>query len=174
VGNAFETFSLTIEQIGKNMQKYKHEKALELGLRGIHVMCLYQLDKSKDGMTAAKLAEACGVNRAFISRIVAELLAEGHIAYADSALGRRYRSRLYLTERGRKTVQEMNLRIEEAVEKVGGDIRVRDLTIFYAILRRLDRRIAALVSEESPSADTAESKKNSDVKENTITREEES
>ena len=67
--SAFETFSLSIEQIGKNIRKYKDGQAAELGLRGIHVMLLHQLSKSKAGMTAAGLSRACGVNRAFISRV---------------------------------------------------------------------------------------------------------
>ncbi len=142
----FEIFSLAIERIGKNLRRYKDGRAGELGLRGIHVMLLYQLEKSgESGMTAAKLAEACAVNRAFVSRMVVELLEDGFIAYADGeAGGRRYRSRLILTERGRQTVEKMDRRIAEAITDLGSETNARDMVIFYSVLSKIDRRLAAL------------------------------
>ena len=142
--SAFETFSLSIEQIGKNIRKYKDGQAAELGLRGIHVMLLHQLSKSEAGMTAAGLSRACGVNRAFISRVIPELLSLSLVAYADPATARPYRMRLRLTERGAETVERMNERIEAAVAALGADIRARDMAIFYSVLKRLDARLAAL------------------------------
>ncbi len=143
--SAFETFSLSIEQIGKNIRKYKDGQAAELGLRGIHVMVLHQLSKSGEGMTAAGLSRACGVNRAFVSRVVSELLSLSLVSYADPTTERPYRTRLQLTECGDKTVERMNRRIEEAVAALGADISARDMAIFYSVLKRLDARIAALV-----------------------------
>ena len=148
----FETFSLSLEQIGKNLRRYKDERAAELGLRGTHVMLLYQLDKSgEEGMTGTKLAEACGVNRAFVSRTVAELIGDGFVAYADSG-ARRYRSRICLTEKGKAAVREVNSRIAEAVELLGRDISPRRMALFYAVLEEIDRRLAALVerTEDAP------------------------
>ena len=149
--SAFETFSLSIEQIGKNIRKYKDGQAAELGLRGIHVMVLHQLSKSTDGMTAAGLSRACGVNRAFVSRVVAELLSLSLIAYADPATERPYRTKLCLTACGTETVERMNRRIEESVAALGADIRARDMAIFYSVLRLLDSRIAALVEPCEPN-----------------------
>ena len=143
--SAFETFLLSIEQIGKNLRKYKDEQAAELGLRGIHVMVLHQLSKSEQGMTAAGLSRACGVNRAFVSRVVSELLTLSLIAYDTPQTERPYRARLCLTETGSETVERMNRRIEEAVAALGADIRPRDMAIFYSVLHRIDARIAAMV-----------------------------
>ena len=151
----FETFSLSIEQIGKSLRRYKDERAGELGLRGTHVMLLYQLDKGGDGgMTAAKLAEACGVNRAFVSRMLAELIGDGFIAYAEADGARRYRSRVCLTERGKAAVSEVNARITEAVSLLGQDISARRMAIFYAVLQEIEHRLAALVEHR----DRAESR----------------
>ena len=151
----FETFSLSLEQIGKNLRRYKDERAAELGLRGTHVMLLYQLDKSGEaGMTGAKLAEACGVNRAFVSRMVAELIGQGFVAYAESG-ARRYRSHICLTEKGKAAVGEVNARIAEAVELLGRDISPRRMAIFYAVLEEIEHRLAVLVDrKEDDSAVT--------------------
>ncbi len=153
----FETFSLSLEQIGKNLRRYKDERAAELGLRGTHIMLLYQLDKSGEaGMTGAKLAEACGVNRAFVSRTVAELIADGFVAYADGGGSRRYRSHICLTEKGKAAVREVNSRIAEAVELLGRDINPRRMAIFYAVLEEIEHRLAALVDHtEDASAVTS-------------------
>ena len=156
--SAFETFSLSIEQIGKNIRKYKDGEAAELGLRGIHVMVLHQLSKSDGGMTAAALSRACGVNRAFVSRVLSELLSLSLVAYADPSAERLYRMKLLLTEQGRETVERMNRRIDEAVVEIGGDISTRDMAIFYSVLRRLDARLAEMV-DSGESAKTNKSKK---------------
>ena len=155
--SAFETFLLSIEQIGKNLRKYKDGQAAELGLRGIHVMVLHQLSKSEEGMTAAGLSRACGVNRAFVSRVVSELLSLSLIAYDAPQTERLYRARLRLTENGRGTVEQMNRRIEEAVAALGADIRPRDMAVFYSVLHRIDARIQTLVdASESCNADMKE------------------
>ena len=156
--SAFETFSLSIEQIGKNIRKYKDGEAAELGLRGIHVMVLHQLSKSGGGMTAAALSRACGVNRAFVSRVLSELLSLSLVAYADPSAERLYRMKLLLTEQGRETVERMNCRIDEAVAEIGRDISTRDMAIFYSVLRRLDARLAEMV-DSGESAKINKSKK---------------
>lgn len=146
----FETFSLSLEQIGKHLRKYKDERAAELGLRGTHVMLLYQLDKSGEaGMTAAKLAETCGVNRAFVSRTVAELTRGGFVAYRNTDGARRYRSHICLTERGKSAVREINLRISEAVEALGGGISPRRMAIFYSVLAELEHRLSDMVGKDA-------------------------
>ncbi len=146
----FETFSLSLEQIGKHLRKYKDERAAELGLRGTHVMLLYQLDKSGEaGMTAAKLAETCGVNRAFVSRTIAELTGDGMVAYADGSGARRYRSHICLTERGKDAVREINHRISEAVEALGSGIPPRRMAIFYSVLAELERRLSDMVGRDT-------------------------
>ena len=162
--SAFETFSLSIEQIGKNIRKYKDEQAAELGLRGIHVMVLHQLSKSDGGMTAAALSRACGVNRAFVSRVLAELLSLSLVQYADPSAERLYRMRLLLTDRGVETVERMNRRIDEAVSEIGGDISMRDMAIFYSVLRRLDARLSAMV-DSGENAKNGKDAVNDNVKE---------
>ena len=49
----FLRFSFAIDQIAKNLQKIKNEKLARFGLRSMHLMCLFQLDKNPDGLTAA-------------------------------------------------------------------------------------------------------------------------
>ena len=149
----FETFSLSFEQIGKHLRKYKDERAAELGLRGTHVMLLYQLDKSGDaGMTATRLAETCGVNRAFVSRTIAELTSGGFVAYAEGSAARRYRSRLCLTESGKTAVSEINQRISSAVEALGSGISPRRMAIFYSVLAEIEHRLSDMVGKEAEAS----------------------
>lgn len=144
----YETFSLSLERIGKHLRRYKDERAAELGLRGTHVMLLYQLDKSGEaGMTAARLAEACGVNRAFVSRTVTELIDGGYVAYADGGGARRYRSAICLTERGKDSVRKLSLRIAESVEELSYGISPHRMAVFYAVLSELEHRLSVMAGQ---------------------------
>ena len=53
----FETFVLSINQIYRCIQKIKSREMVELGLKGTHVMCLFQLGQHPEGLTAAELAQ---------------------------------------------------------------------------------------------------------------------
>ena len=68
-------------------------------LKGPHVSCLYYLSLC-EGMTAAELCERCDEDKAAISRSLDDLEKNGYIACASSA-GKRYKSPIRLTERGR-------------------------------------------------------------------------
>ena len=53
----FETFVLTINRIYRCIQRIKDREMEALGLKGSHVMCLFQLRQHPEGLTAAELAE---------------------------------------------------------------------------------------------------------------------
>ena len=45
----------------------------ELGLKGTHVMCLFFLHHTPEGLTAAQLCQLCAEDKAAISRTIATL-----------------------------------------------------------------------------------------------------
>ena len=50
----FETFVLTINRIYRCIQRIKDREMEALGLKGSHVMCLFQLRQHPEGLTAAE------------------------------------------------------------------------------------------------------------------------
>ena len=69
----FETFVLTINRIYRCIQRIKDREMEALGLKGSHVMCLFQLRQHPEGLTAAELAERSLEDKAAVSRAVARL-----------------------------------------------------------------------------------------------------
>ena len=56
----FEDFVGLISGLYKEIQRIKTSEGARLGLKGSDVMCLYYLERSKDGLTGADLASALG------------------------------------------------------------------------------------------------------------------
>ena len=75
----FTPFVLLIERISKNIKRIADKEMEPYGLRSSHVMCMLQLAKTENGLSSSALAEACGVDKAFISRVTTELLEKGFI-----------------------------------------------------------------------------------------------
>ena len=73
----FEDFVGLISGLYKEIQRIKTSEGARLGLKGSDVMCLYYLERSKDGMTGADLARVAGVTRAAVSRTLAHLEFKG-------------------------------------------------------------------------------------------------
>ena len=51
----------------------------EFGLKGTHVMCLFFLHHTPEGLTAAQLCQLCAEDKAAISRTIATLKEKGYI-----------------------------------------------------------------------------------------------
>ena len=83
----FVPFILQTERIAKNIKRLADAKMEPYGLRSAHVMCILQLAKSEKGLSSAELSEACGVDKAFISRITTELTEKGYISGYQSQYG---------------------------------------------------------------------------------------
>ena len=60
----FEDFVGLISGLYKEIQRIKTSEGARLGLKGSDVMCLYYLERSKDGLTGADLATSRSMIRA--------------------------------------------------------------------------------------------------------------
>ena len=143
----FTPFVLYIERISKNIKRIADEKMAPYGLRSAHVMCIMQIGKTEEGLSSSELSEACGVDKAFISRVTAELIEKGHIAKADGTEGK-YKIKFELTESGRQINREIVNIVMECIDKVDAHISVKKLEIFYELLGGIDRGIETLVKKE--------------------------
>lgn len=140
----FQEFSGLISRAEKALQRAKAENVRSYGLRGVHVSCLLALCEREEGLTATELAAVCGVDRAQISRVAAELTALGLICDAAPGPRRRYRGALTLTEEGRAAAAGMVDIVDEKLQSVSGDIPPEELAAFYRVLRTIVERLEAL------------------------------
>ena len=63
----YETFTVLINRISRNVRKIKNQEMAEYDLRSVHISCLYHLYLS-DGLTATELCERCEEDKATILR----------------------------------------------------------------------------------------------------------
>ncbi len=96
----FETFTVLINKISRNIRKLKNQEMAEYGLRSTHVSCLYYL-YSTESMTATELCERCEEDKATISRAL-DFLEDNGFIECQSKAAKRYKSPLYLTDKGRE------------------------------------------------------------------------
>ena len=148
------TFSITIEQIAKNLQKLKNGRMALFGLRSVHVTCLVKLGQSKSGLTGAELAETCGVDKSLISRVIGELEEKGYVCY--EICDKKYRRKIYLTENGHLVLDEVRKMLADAVDAVRGSVSDEDVECFYRVLHSFDQNICALIETGIENNDSIE------------------
>lgn len=130
----FEKLTTGVARIYKNIQKIKKYRMNSLGLKGTHVMCIYYLDSSPDGMTASSLSRICGEDKAGISRILADLEKHEFLRYEYSGDGKKYRARAILTETGKQYAAKINALILQTVADASQNITDKEREIFYRVL----------------------------------------
>ena len=144
-------FSITIEQIAKNLQRLKNEKMALFGLRSVHVTCLVRLGREKNGITGAELAECCEVDKSLISRVIGELEEKGYVCY--EVCDKKYRRRIFLTDAGVRVLDEVRHILDDTVGAVRGDVSDAEVDTFYRVLHSFDRNICHLIQDTESQAD---------------------
>ena len=158
----FGIFAVTIDRVAKSLRKYENARVSRYGLRGTHAMCMFRLYLSKDGMTASQLVDACYVDKAFISRVTAELLDGGFLRYEKRHDGTRVRTMLMLTEKGFSVMEELNGVIEESIRRISATYTDEEVSMFYRVLGQIDGALSALCDEEDARRTANLNKENTD------------
>ena len=100
----FETFTVLINRISRDIRKIKNQEMADYHLRSAHVSCLYYV-YSLGSVTSAELCEHCEEDKATISRAVDYLETNGFLLRDTGA--KRYKSPLLLTNKGRDAGKRM-------------------------------------------------------------------
>ena len=69
----FEQFSSAFSSIYRYIQRIEREEMEKHGLKGAFAQYLMALHRHPDGMTASQLCEECDMNKAAVSRAIAEM-----------------------------------------------------------------------------------------------------
>lgn len=133
----FEAFVLRITQIYMAIQKLKLSEMETLDLKGAHVMCLYELGQCPEGISGAELARRCGIDRAAVSRTMADLKKRGMVQVEQQEGKRSYRAAVTLTESGQLAAKKMEEKIYRVVERVSGDFTEAEREFLYRALEQI-------------------------------------
>lgn len=129
----FARFSLAISEIDRCWHKLAAEEMAKYDLNSAHAVYLNVLYQYDEGITAAKLGQLCGKNKADVSRMVSILEQKG-LVRKEGVGGNLYRAKLLLTEEGRQAAQHVRQRAAVAVELAGAGLSDADRDIFYRSL----------------------------------------
>ena len=128
----FQTFTVLISKISRNIKKIKNQEMAEYGLRSVHVTCLYYL-YSMESLTATEICELCEEDKATISRGLEFLEANGFIV-CESKLSKRYKSALVLTEKGMEVGKKITEKINFVLDEICIDLTDTQREDFYRSL----------------------------------------
>ena len=127
----FETFTVLINRISRNIRKIKNQEMAEFHLRSAHISCLYYLYLSR-GLTAAELCEQCEEDKATVSRALEYLQEIGCLA--RDASPKRYKSPLLLTDKGRELGKLIADKVNRILDQVSRSLTEEERLAFYRSL----------------------------------------
>lgn len=131
--NRYELLSSSISCMYHDIQKIERIEMAKYGLKGPHAQCLLVMHKHPEGITAARLCEACEKDKAAVSRILAELEEAGMVS-RENRNGSRYRASLTLTEQGQAAAENVVEKARLAVELAGTGFGEEEREVFYRVL----------------------------------------
>lgn len=143
----FETFTGSILELSRYLQKIKDMEMKPLGLRASHVMCLYYLGKSPQGLTVTELVNACKEDKAAVSRCVSDLVGRGLVSGNYPANKRSYRTKLTLTPEGRVLTQKVYQRVDEAMVGGGEGLSQQQRETLYTAMEIILHNLAQYIAD---------------------------
>ena len=138
----FETFTVLINRISRDIRRIKNQEMASYHLRSAHVSCLYYI-YSLDGVTSAELCEHCEEDKATISRALDYLEANGFVLRGSDRT-KRYRSPLRLTERGQEAGKRIAEKIGAVLDTVSRTLTDEERAAFYRSLSAISRSLDAI------------------------------
>ena len=138
----FETFTVLINRISRNIRKIKNQEMAEYNLRSAHISCLYYLYTNK-GATATDLCERCEEDKATISRALEYLETNGYLT-CESKSAKRYKSPLVLTDKGNEAGKKIADKISGVLDAISDGLTEEERVAFYRSLSVISDRLDAV------------------------------
>lgn len=135
----FETFTVLINRISRNIRKIKNQEMAEYNLRSAHVSCLYYLYLS-NGLTATELCERCEEDKATISRALDYLESSGYLT-CEAKSAKRYKSPLRLTDLGFEVGKKIADKIDAVLDAVSVGLTEEERIAFYRSLSIISKSL---------------------------------
>ncbi len=140
----FELFTTLIAQCSRYIKKIKTLEMAEFNLKSPHVSCLYYL-YINNTLTATELCEICDEDKAFVSRTLDFLEKEKYIV-CKSKTEKRYKSPIYLTEKGKDVAKIIEEKIKKIVDKASIGLSEEDRKVFYSSLTLISNNLKNIIN----------------------------
>ena len=144
----FTAFTVNLSNIERDLHKIKSKKMAEYGLRATHLMCMVQIFCHEDGLTSTEIARTSAIDKAFVSRITADLVDRKFVMFNEKYNdGRKYKQKFVLTEEGMKVMYEISDAVDKVIAKIYDQVSEEELKNFYKILEILNNNINLATDE---------------------------
>ena len=143
----FRRFSLSLFEISRCWHKLAAEEMSKYGLKGPSAIYLVVLQHNPEGLTAARLCELCGRDKADVSRCLSAMQEKGLVVREK---GNSYRAKILLTELGIQAAEHVCRRASVAVELAGKDVSDEDRAVFYQSLTSITENLRSLSRQGLP------------------------
>ena len=140
----FEKFTALITKVSRGIYKIKKEEMAEYNLKSSHVSCLYYLYK-ENTLTAKRLCDLCGEDKANISRSIKYLESAGYIHH-QSMEQKRFQN-LLLTEKGEEVGKDIAEKVDRVLAEVGNGLTKEDRDILYQSLSLIGENLEKFCSK---------------------------
>lgn len=135
----FETFTVLIAKISRNIRKIKNQEMAEYNLRSPHISCLYYLYLA-GSLTSTELCERCEEDKATISRSI-DFLEKNDYIVCISNSAKRYKSPLSLTEKGSIVGKKIADKIARVLDDVSIGLTDNERDEFYKSLAIISKNL---------------------------------
>ena len=143
----FRRFSLSLFEISRCWHMLAAEEMSKYGLKGPYAIYLVVLQHNPEGLTAARLCELCGRDKADVSRCLSAMQEKGLVVREK---GNSYRAKILLTELGIQAAEHVCRRASVAVELAGRDVSDEDRAVFYQSLTSITENLRTLSRQGLP------------------------
>lgn len=143
----FETFTVLINRISRNIRKIKNQEMAEYNLRSAHVSCLYYIYRTEN-VTATELCEKCEEDKATISRAL-DYLEKNEFITCESKNVKRYKSPLVLTEKGTMVGKKIADKIDSVLDRISDGLTEQQRNEFYRSLFVISKNIEAVANKKA-------------------------
>lgn len=147
----FEQFSFMISEISHYWHKIASEEMEKHSLKGTHSIYLMAMYRYPEGITAPKLCEVCGRDKADVSRMMSIMEKKG-LVVKEGRNQNLYKGIFMLTEKGKEAAEHVRERAALAVELAGKDIDEEKRVILYEALEAILDNLRELSKTGLPSS----------------------
>lgn len=146
----FEKFTISIFEITRYWHRLATEEMAKYGLKGPQAIYLTTLYRFSDGITAQKLSQMSGKDKADVSRMLSILEEKGLVT--KQGVGKNmYRAIIKLTDKGKEAAQKVSKRIALTVDMAGKGLKEKDREAFYNALELISSNLRSLSESGLPT-----------------------
>ena len=144
----FDALYPDIKNLLKTVQACKSQKMTEYGLKGSTVQSLCCIARAANGLNANELSDALKIDKAQVSRCMAELGEKG-LVFRDEQEGKQYRQKYRLTQKGSEVASDIAQTSRGIREKIRAGVSNEELDRFFTVLEALCENALAISVEDN-------------------------